>query len=91
MLVVLNDSIYVCFALISLLFLWKVVLFFNNQRRLKFNFNNLLWYSRISILGTYSESAKQTKILLNKISYGILALIFAEVIFVFTILLLGGN
>lgn len=91
MLGVLNASIYVCFFLISLLAIWKFVLFFNNQKKLHLNFNNFIWYSRISISGTYSKSAKQTKILLNKITYGVLALIFAEVLFVFFILLFYGN
>lgn len=91
MLVVLNDSIYVCFALITLLAVWKASLFFLNQKRIRFNIHNFFWYSKISISGTYSETAKNTKILLNKLSYGMLALIFAEIVFVFCLLLFSGN
>lgn len=86
MLALLNDSMYLCGGLIMLLLIWKVILFVIHQKRLRFTMNNFFWYSKISISGTYSDTAKKAKLFLNRISLAIVALLLVELLLVFVVL-----
>lgn len=86
---ILGKSHYISFILVLLLLIWKLMLFIANPKRIKFSLPNFVWYDRISVSATYSESGKKIKILSNRITLAITFIVILEILLNFFVLFLA--
>lgn len=86
---ILGKSHYISFILVLLLLIWKLMLFIANPKRIKFSLPNFVWYDRISVSATYSESGKKIKILSNRITLAITFIVILEILLNFFVLILA--